>query len=365
MIVKFCYQNEIHRCSEPPGNFEELPSFLKSMFRTTLPTEFDLFYVNSNKENIPLLSSQDYEVLKDIDSQKPLKIVIVEKEAPKEQQNKPIVEESRPKADSSEYEVIQQSSEPEQVQIPQVKEEEQPLLQDSAQVDEESKLQPQAPEQVKEEYDGIVEKISENFANEHVLPRLGELQSDPSTQENVRKIVRETLKEQIPYIISQVKDSFIREGLISVPHSNVYYYGQNQPMRAPQHNWNRMGYQPYQNLENRQQPQNIRPQQLEQVDLRPQSEENDFIGSMLKTLSAIPNKAIEVVDNLAQKIEGDPYVMLNEGKYTRSTFDKVEKLREIFPEEQRKVLLDFVQDLPRAMPIDQIADLFVSRENTV
>jgi hypothetical protein len=199
MIIKFCYQNEIHRCSDPPSDFLLLKSFLAKMFQANLPRNFVLSYVNPEGETLPLNSKEDYEALQSKGYNKPVKVVITE------------VKEEIDDDQISDYEMMGEKPE-------EIAEEEVPRKE----VDE-------------KEVKDLLEEITEEVTKVHVVPKVQKLEGEIPQEEQVRRIVRETLEEQMPFIMARLKEnSSIQESLKS-----------DVPEQKKPSFWNQIGLYPY------------------------------------------------------------------------------------------------------------------------
>lgn len=61
--LKFCYQNEIHKCSNIPEDYASLIETIQTIFKNNLNTPFELQYEDSDGDNIMLSSQEDYEAM--------------------------------------------------------------------------------------------------------------------------------------------------------------------------------------------------------------------------------------------------------------------------------------------------------------
>jgi hypothetical protein len=336
MIIKFCYQNEIHRCSDPPSDFLLLKSFLVKMFQVGLPRNFVLSYVNPEGETLPLNSKEDYEALQSKEYNKPVKVVITE------------VKEDINDDQMSDYEMM--GEKPEE------------LVEDK-------------PEK---EVKDLLEEITEEVTKVHVFPQVQKLEGEIPQEEQVRRIVRETLEEQMPFIMARLKeDASIQESLKSdVP----------EQKKPHQSFWNQIGLYPYyqsilqsipDEMKVAQSQAQVQEEKIAEVPEVPEvvKENNEheqeeveerkegkpspkLLTKVKKAFVEFPMKAADFVDNLTHKISGDPYVECAEGKYPKSVVEKVESLKEVFEDADKKEMLDFVSKLPKDIPLFQIGDLF-------
>jgi len=336
MILKFSFQNEIHRSSEPPQTFSSLSTFLSNMFQASLPESYDLFYVNFEGQNILLSSDEDYEVLKGLASAKAVKVLIVAKgEKPEE----------NPKAqEESEYEVIAEANEPEQKEDKKV---------------------------VQEESKDILDKIAQDITKAYVLPDLMQINGEIPHESMIQKTVRDSLYQHLPSIMFHVRDTLTKQGLIKLPNIQpVHIPVQNQRREEKGEDifgkvWKTLGGIPDTAVKF---TDKVATKIFgETVDVGGQNEgkedKGEFLGSMTKTLNNLSSQASSMADTLAHKLTGDPYVLTAEGRYPRSAVDKVSQLQLIFPEGDKKEMLDFVQKLPKEISIEQVASLYADFKN--
>jgi hypothetical protein len=353
MILKFCFQNEIHRCSDPPVSFDSLRIFLLNTFKTSLPSQFDLYYVNSQGQKVFLNTEEDYQALKKSPTET-IKIFIVEKE-PKSEYIPPHLRQKKLGIDNNDYEVVLDS--------PDIKRE----IEISA--DEEEKALLVSPKKEQEALDDVFERLSDDMTKIHVIPQLQKVQNEPLQQEEIKKIVRDVLREQMPYIVAQVKETLVRENLSAMPNNvstNTYYETQRIfPSQNSGSNYEqKIDFQPNpirtetMPIQQEERPQ---PQGNSQTGVFNQTQERkpDFFDSMFSMLDSFSKKAVEALNDFSHNLDGDPNILCAEGKYPQSVVHKAYKLQEIFPEESKKNLLDFVQKYPKEMTLDQLTEQFV------
>lgn len=346
MVLKFSFANEIHRCSEFPTQFDQLASFLSSTFKAQLPEKYQLKYVYPGTESERLISNQqDYDELLKLDSSKPIKITVHEL----------IFLENNEKGLISDYEFIGENK---NVKPQGVVEEKAPGL------------------------ENIVEQMSESVIVPQVNKQLSYFNIVPSQpqDENIRQIVKDCIKEQIPFIISQVKDAVLKELHVAQVNAqvkdlmmkevhveekkvcdNAFYKKNDEPedfykpeyLKAVNHDFTE-DQRNHHNAE-------------EVVDFQVQEEKgNNFfnkikdIGQAIKgKVVDLPGKAMHALDEWSNKIEGDPYVVIEEGRYPQSVVDKANGLKEVFADESLKTLLDFICRYPRTANLEQLAHAFL------
>jgi len=389
MIIKFCFQEEIHRTSEPPQDFSAFAPFLAKMFTTkTLPQRYTLSCSTPDGQIISLNSQEDYEVLKNRNYKKPVKIFIIAE------------------PETSTLELTQENSSPEEVNIEFETSQNQVF---SGTLDLEEKIKDlEIQECVSIAQEGIYtsyykmpeetidskEDPSHNDKiNSILFSKEGSLENDrklansfyyepprdleqeclQKTREanralnetEIKNIVRETIEQQMPVMYAQFKQALLNEGFIQRPSS--YPTGQQQQQQPiyPSYNYS---YQPPQYYHQQPQPQYYQarhiPQRYYQQHIphpqyyqQKQEQENpDLFGKVMNVISYLPGKAVNMVDNFAKIIEGDPYIDIPEGKYPRSVVDRVIHLKQLFPEAPKKDLLEFVQRFPKETSLDQLIE---------
>jgi hypothetical protein len=309
--------------------------------------------VNSQGQNIFLNTEEDYQRLKQ-SSNETIKIFIVEKE-PNSLNIPPHLKQNKVGIDSNDYEVV--------VESPDGKKEVKIFE------DEEEKAFLASPKKEQEALDDVFERLSDDMTKLHVIPRLQEVQSQSLQPEEIKKIVRDVLKEQMPYIVAQVKETLVRENFYAIPNNartNPYY--EPQRVLPVQNSGNPYEQKIYsqsnpigiQNMQ-RQQEERPQPQGNSQSEAFNQTQERkpDFFDSMFGMLDNLSKKAVVALNDFSHNIDGDPYILCAEGKYPQSVVNKAYKLQEIFPEESKKNLLDFVQRYPREMTLEQLTEQFI------
>lgn len=349
MIIKLCYQNEIHRCSNPPKDFLGLQNLLAKTFRTELPQEFAICYtIPGEAENIPLSCQADYEALMAKNPASAVKILVKEKRENLREQEKMDMNVSSEK--------IQKEEEPRK--------------------------------------DSNLESFVEILAEDMIVPKVQQypyFSHSMVDDDQIRRIVKETLKDQLPNIISQVKEALLKELQASQPVMPVIEKIEmpaellevqrppvvekievpaellevQQPPVVEEIEVPREVLEAMDRIEMRE-PENIE-QLVERVPEK-RKESNQFVekvknfGKSLKAnLFGLPGAAKNAIEDFSQKMEGDPLVQCEEGRYPKSVVDKAAELNEIFPEEQRKNLLDLVYRCPRHATLTQLADYYIRR----
>src|SRR4051812_20687224 len=63
MIIKLCFNNEIHRISQPPSGFKALNDIAKNVFKNSLPPVFALQYDDVDGDRIMLSAEEDFKAM--------------------------------------------------------------------------------------------------------------------------------------------------------------------------------------------------------------------------------------------------------------------------------------------------------------
>jgi len=371
MIIKFCFQNEIHRCSDPPSDFSLLQPFLTKMFQSNLPRNFVLSYLSPEGESFPLSSHEDYEALQNKEYNKPIRVIITEV-LPEDTEK---VEENDEDDRMSEYDMI--AAEDKKVED----------------VMENKPEEVQREMSEKKELKDLLEEITEEVTKVHVVPKVQKLEGEIPNEEQVKRIVREALAEQMPFIVERIKgEGSMQESLRSVQSDYV-----PEQKKSVQYNWNQMALYPYYQSILQSIPDEMKVAQSQaqsqkedeeernpylpvpEMSDAPQEKEEEgsptageeegkvkerspsILKKVKKAFVEFPGKVEGFVDNLAHKISGDPLVQCEEGKYPKSVVAKVEELKQVFEEADKKELLEFVSKLPKEFPIFQVADLWAMK----
>jgi len=365
MILKFSFQNEIHRCSEPPLSFAELSTFLANMFKSSLPQTYDLYYRNAEGQNIPLKTEEDYETLKGLDSSKAIKVLIVENG-----QNSNSIQQDKKVEAEGDYEVIGQANEAEKNQKK-----------------EEAQKVPQ------EESTNFLDKITRDITKHYVLPELTRIHGEIPHVSMVEATVKIALCQTLPTVFVNARDNLASQGLIRLTGNQPMPNQQNQPMpnqqnqQRPQQSisskieekgvavlgkvWKTLGELPdtavkltdkvanqiYRVVDNKPREEN-KDSLLEENPERREKKGGDFFNTFTNKLLQLPSSTVSFADNLAQKISGDPYVLVEEGKYPKSVVDKANQLKTIFPDQDNKEMLEYIQRLPKEITVEQVASLY-------
>jgi len=357
MVLKFCFANEIHRCSEFPTQYDQLHSFLLSTFKASIPQKYQLRYVSPGTESERLISSQqDYDELLNLDSSKPIKVTIHEL----------ISLEDHGRVGMSDYDIIGKNKEVE-------------------------------PEGAVEEKAPGLEKIVEQMSESVIVPQVQKMSYFnivPSQDDNnIRQIVKDVLKEQMPFIISQVKDAILQELraeqpiIQAAPVEKELRIREEPPKIFEERKVQEKVhyYKPHEEAEEFFKPEYIKPVEpavleedkgrysAEEINFQPYNDEHEIqedkgnaffnkIKNIGKVVAELPGKAKNALEDWGNKIEGDPYVVIEEGRYPRSIVDKATSLREVFLDESLKTLLDFVSRYPRNANLEQLAHAFLFKD---
>ncbi len=391
MILKFCYQNEIHRSSDAPTEFGHLRVFLKSMFREALPKNYSLSYLTNEGQSVTLKTEQDYEGLKALAASKAIKVVITEEEG------EPIVEQVVPEQkpvqmDVSEYEVI---GHPEEEPIKQ--EAVEPIKEEA--VEEEPIKEVAAPrvkpvEERKIEFD-VLSRVSEELTKAYVLPMLETYGENLPETSLISTIFQEKLRAHMPILLAQVRETVLKQQSsgefekISYPkldgpaavqgEEQVIYQGQASEEKndlvgkvlkvindLPDAALKALNDLPdkankaFSELpEKASKAFNEFPEKASKAfNEFPENASkalNEFPEKASKALGDLPEKAANFVDNVAHQISGNPYVEVLEGRYPKNVVERANQLQDFFPDSDKKELLDFVTKFPKEISLDEIA----------
>mmetsp|Transcript_36920 Transcript_36920/g.33179 ORF Transcript_36920/g.33179 Transcript_36920/m.33179 type:complete len:104 (-) Transcript_36920:2399-2710(-) len=63
MIVKLCFNNEIHRVSKPLTTFQALKQAVELTFKGQLPTVYTIQYVDSDGDKVMIQNDEDYKAM--------------------------------------------------------------------------------------------------------------------------------------------------------------------------------------------------------------------------------------------------------------------------------------------------------------
>jgi len=336
MIFKFCFKNEIHRCSEPPADFSSLLSLLKTTFKAELPKEFTLHYILPGTENQVSLSSQEgYQSLLERNDTKTIKIYITE------------AEEAKDRLNSSEYDVISMPNK------------------------NEDNIEEAKVGEVKQDKPNL-ESVVKNVTESVVMPQVQKLpyfSYMPMQDEHLQKMIRDIVQEQIPVIVSRVKEAVLQELRVSRPK-------EEEPQRVEILRQEVIQQNPVQ-LEEPVPKEIIRNDDKEDFKYdenafqRIEQEKNKKnildhlkkIGNSIKEhVVELPEKVKNAIDEWSHRIEEDPYVQIEEGRYPKSVIEKAQQMKEVFIDESLKDLLEFVKKYPRTVNLQQLAHMFIVKD---
>jgi ElaB/YqjD/DUF883 family membrane-anchored ribosome-binding protein len=380
MILKFCYQNEIHRSSDAPAEYGHLRVFLKSMFREALPKNYSLSYLTNEGQSIALKTEQDYEGLKALAASKAVKVVITAEEG--EPQIEEAVPEQKPvQMDVSDYEVIGHPLEEEPIKqepVEAIKEEPVEEL-----IKEVAAPRVEPVEERKIEVVDVLSKVSEELTQAYVLPMLQTYGENLPETSLISTIFQEKLRAHMPILLAQVRETVLKQqsGVesqkISYPkldgpnvqgEEQVIYQGQageekndlvgkvlkvindlpDVALRALNDLPDKASKAFNDLPENASKAFNEFPEKASKAF-------NEFPEKASKALNEFPEKAANFVDNVAHQISGNPYVEVLEGRYPKNIVERANQLQEFFPESDKKELLDFVTKFPKEISLDEIA----------
>lgn len=363
MIFKFCFHNEIHRCTRPPVDFTALIPFLQSMFHANLPANFSVFYYDSNNNKIILSSQEDYELLLDSNQSGAIKLFVSDvDESPRMKEenmsDSEIIDKPEEKSEGSEsekiekqdnsidFEVLSAPLTPQENLSKEGSEDQQKELSFSdEEIMEERKENMEEPKGIEEpesprKGDEVYENMISSTVESRIYDSVKSLNEVPEEQDaRLREIVQETVKQQMPFIMGELEERLSRRGSID---------------KESQCNWNPNDVSMRSNVSCMKQP------------VRYVGEKTGFLeeikafGRNLAThLKELPDAAMEVLDDLSQIIEGDPNIPFAGRRYPRSVVEKAKKMNEIFDDTDIKVLLKYLMTLPRDYTLNQVIELYI------
>jgi hypothetical protein len=80
LTLKFCFQNEIHKCSKLPTDYESLLQAVQTVFKDQLAGAFDLQYEDCDGDKVMLSNEEDYQAMLESESKnKSVKVYITPK----------------------------------------------------------------------------------------------------------------------------------------------------------------------------------------------------------------------------------------------------------------------------------------------
>jgi len=348
MILKFCFDNEIHRCTRPPTSFAELKPFLSSMFHSGLPSNPLLYYLDSNNGKVFISDEETYQSLFKSDQGSSLKLYIMQQdiisEGTDEDYDDEIIDsvidsiahpESPRSSQSSddEYEVMSEHPSSQNQILP-----EKPVEEDQAvhvvndealeeEVQEIIEIQAvkEIEEEVKTEEQGGIERIIMETAESRVYESVKnnyEILQDQETR--LMEIVRDTLVKEMPSIVSEVHKKFEEQETIQQICTNKK--------------------------------------------IKKNKNMDSFLASLRnfgllikKNFAEIPDATMDIIDDLVQFVEGDSNMMYAGRKYPKSVCIKAKQMNEIFPDVHPSQLAEFIKMLPARFTLDQIIDTYINR----
>ena len=309
MILEFRFQEEFHLCSNVPDNLTALRFFLRGTFKSELPEDFKLEYTVPNQNELKTVQTEeDYQRLITQDATEAIQVSIVA---------------AAPKVAESEERKVSDPVQP------------------------------------------SVDNQNPNEPNKY--PYFSYMSPQ---DEHIRKVVRETLQEQLPYVISQVRAALVKEFNLGAPQQRVQAPIQQaiRIEREDSEESKNQGNAGVQVLDREPGSEIVRKEAkneslVDKIGKAGIFEQVKKFGSSVKDqVSEFGGKAIDAVDNLSQKVAGDPYVDIEEGRYLESVVKKANSLKEIFPEEEKKALLEFVKRYARNVTLEQLANVYLMKD---
>jgi len=352
MILKFCFDNEIHRCTRPPTSFAELKPFLSSMFHSGLPSNPLVYYLDSNNGKVFISDEETYQSLFKLDQGNSLKLYIMEQDIISEDTDDDEIIDSvidsiahpeSPKSSESyessddEYEVMSEHPSSQNQILPEKPVEEDQTVQvvhdeTPEEVQEIIEIQTvkEVEEESKNEEQGGIERIIMETAESRIYESVKnnyEILQDQETR--LMEIVKDTLVKEMPNIVSEVHKKIEEQECIPV----------QQICTGKKVNKNKNMDSFLASLRN--------------------------FGLLIKrNFAEIPDATMDILDDLVQFVEGDSNMLYAGRKYPKSVCMKAKQMNEIFPDAHPAHLAEFIKVLPARFTLDQIIDTYINRMMT-
>jgi len=344
MILKFCFDNEIHRCTRPPTSFADLKPFLSSMFHSGLPSNPIIYYLDSNNSKIYISDEETYQCLLKSDQGNSIKLYIAQQDIISEGSEGTDGDEiidsvidsiAIPEgASDDDYEVMSEDPSSQNQILPEKPEEDQEVeeiveIQVVKEVVEEEKL---CKEEEAKEEQPVIERIIMETAESRVYESVKnsyEILQDQETR--LMEIVRDTLVKEMPNIVTEVHRKMEEQYQQQECSQIVYTKG---PAKKKSQNPNMNAFL---------------------ASLR------NFGLLVKKNFSEIPDATMDIIDDLVQFIEGDSNMMYAGRKYPKSVCMKAKQMKEVFPDVEEAHLAEFIKRLPARLTLDQIIDTYINR----
>ena len=313
MIIKFCFNNEIHRCTQPPMDYDALIPFLKSMFRGDLPASFSLFSLTSDGQRVPLVSQEDYQRILNSKGAESIKLYIEAVEEVSFDDTEIIQKraESACRTESEGYEVMI-----EPVSSSSSKPKDKIIIDD---MDFDGIVEAQQREEIENSIMSVIEsRLNDSISQDH------EILEDKQTL--LKRLVEETMKEKMPQIMLELRGENTDGGLYkaSAFQEEEIQIAFLKPVRKNKSN--------------------------------PKSKAS--IAAKFRELKKLIKEALS---DISQGIEGDPNEFYAARRMPRSVAQKATKLKEVFPEGRPEDIADFVLGLPKDFTTDELVELYAAK----
>ena len=345
MILKFCFDNEIHRCTRPPTSFSELKPFLSSMFHSGLPSHPVVYYLDSNNSKIYISDEETYQSLLKSDQMTSIKLYIAQQDIISEGSEGTDDDEvidsvidsiAIPEgASDDDYEVMSEDPSSQNQILPENPKEDQEveeIVEIQVVKEEEVVEEKLCKEQVQEEQP-VIERIIMETAESRVYESVKnsyEILQDQETR--LMEIVRDTLVKEMPHIVTEVHKK-IEQQYQQEECSQIVYTKESVQKKANK-NKNMNAF-------------------LDSL--------RNFGLLVKKNFSEIPDATMDIIDDLVQFIEGDSNMMYAGRKYPKSVCMKARQMKEVFPDIEESHLAEFIKTLPARFNLEQIIDIYINR----
>lgn len=247
----------------------------------------------------------------------------------------------------------------------------------------------------------VIQK-NEESSQQKPSPKYSYFSHASSQDEMIRKLVLQTVGDQMPFIIAQVKeavmkdlqqvnssapavvqisDNLEKEVLQKIEQQQIkreeikYPEIEEKPkveiVPAVVEEERKIAHNDNDNFHKSEVEVNFVAQDVDAQVEKPRNEEKSSIfdhvkkfgADIKKHISEIPNVAKAAIDELSGKNEDkDPIVQIEEGRYPKSVVEKAINLQEFFPEANKKELLDFIIRFPNYATLEQLADAYLRKD---
>jgi len=364
--------------------FEALKPFLLTMFKIGFPTNPIFHFLDENNNKVYVNSEDDYQQLLKIGETGPIKLYITSQdimsESSEEHSESEVVDNIDFESDKSpaEYEVLEvRQPEESPVEIKSanscVEEEKEssPVIIKVEYCEESKETSPAmikieyCGEEIKESVDECIEETKEiEIYKEKVVKDEDEIIEDMimSTAESrvydsvknsydiiegqetiLREIVQETLRNEMPNIISELQMKMVVKELIDREVQYCYCCQENDQNKGK-----------------------ITEIQMVKEKVKKNSnfmEKLRKLGRFLKEqLLEIPEAAVDLLDDFSQMFEGDPNLFFAGKRYPKSVIIRTKHIMEIFPDSNLQYVVNYVKRMPKNLSLDEVLELYIMKE---